>query len=88
MSSLMVIAGPNGSGKSTIHKGMQDISPGKYINPDMIQRRLGCSAQKAAQNAAETREYCLEKRADFTFETVLSRDDKIDFMRRGLGPGL
>ncbi|MBQ1506860.1 MAG: zeta toxin family protein [Ruminococcus sp.] len=77
---LLVFAGPNGSGKSTITAGINVI--GEYINADLIQRELGCDALEAAQIATKTREYFLEKEKSFTFETVMSTPEKIDFLKR------
>lgn len=78
MSELMVFAGPNGSGKSTITKRIGII--GDYVNPDLIAKYMHCSDQEAADNADKTREKLLSLHRDFTFETVLSRQNKIDLM--------
>lgn len=87
MPQLWVFAGPNGSGKSTVTRKVIDIAPGVYINADLIQEKLGCSAMEAALNAEETREYYLELNEDFTFETVLSTDRNLNLMQRAKEQG-
>ena len=67
---LLVFAGPNGSGKSSITGSIPII--GQYINADLIQKTRKCSALEAAQNAAQTRQYCIDHQLSFTMETVLS----------------
>lgn len=54
---LTVYGGPNGSGKSTITE--QHKPTGPYVNADMIQKYLGCTALEAAVNAEKTRELLL-----------------------------
>lgn len=88
---LIVIAGPNGSGKTTItskilrHEWLEDAV---YVNPDNVaQERFGdWNSAEAVLNAAryceEWREACLAKRQSLIFETVLSTDNKVDFIRR------
>ena len=93
---LIVIAGPNGSGKTTVteqilrHEWMEDAI---YINPDIVaQERFGDwnSAEAVKQSIAyceELREECLRERKSLIFETVLSRRDKVDFIRRAKEAG-
>ena len=93
---LIVIAGPNGSGKTTVteqilrHEWMEDAV---YINPDIVaQERFGDwnSAEAVKQSIAyceELREECLRERKSLIFETVLSRRDKVDFIRRAKEAG-
>ena len=88
---LIVIAGPNGSGKTTItskilrHEWLEDAL---YINPDQVaQDRFGDwnspeAVLKAAQYCEEQREACLRQGQSLIFETVLSTDSKVDFIRR------
>lgn len=77
---LVVIAGPNGSGKSTIMNG---VNPGGFfVNADEIQIELGCDALTAAKIATATREFFLENRESFSFETVLSTKRNLDLMAR------
>ena len=80
MPRLLVFAGPNGSGKSTVTEKVGIV--GKYVNADEIKRILGCSDLEAAETAENTREYLLENKEDFTFETVLSTPRNIDLMKR------
>ena len=88
---LIVIAGPNGSGKTTItsrilrHEWLEDAV---YVNPDQVaQDRFGDwnspkAVLQAAQYCEQQREECLANRQSFIFETVLSSDGKVDFIRR------
>ena len=88
---LIVIAGPNGSGKTTItskilkHEWLENAL---YINPDQVaQDRFGDwhspeAVLQAAQFCEEQREACLQQGKSLIFETVLSSDGKVDFIRR------
>ena len=88
---LIVIAGPNGSGKTTItskilkHEWLENAL---YINPDHVaQDRFGDwnspeAVLKAARYCEEQREACLRQGQSLIFETVLSTDSKVDFIRR------
>jgi len=93
---LIVIAGPNGSGKTTItskilkHEWMEDAV---YVNPDQVaQERFGdWNSKEAVMQAVEycekQRENCLSDRKSLIFETVLSSEDKVDFIRRAREAG-
>ena len=88
---LIVIAGPNGSGKTTItskilkHEWLENAL---YVNPDQVaQDRFGdwnspVAVLQAAQYCEEQREECLRQGQSLIFETVLSTDSKVDFIRR------
>ena len=88
---LIVIAGPNGSGKTTItskilrHEWLEDAV---YVNPDQeAQDRFGDwnspeAVLQAARYCEEQREACLRDRRSLIFETVLSSEGKVDFVRR------
>lgn len=93
---LIIIAGPNGSGKTTItskilrHEWMEDAV---YINPDQVaQDRFGDwnsldAVMQAAQYCEELREACLLDKQSIIFETVLSSESKVDFIRRAKEAG-
>lgn len=93
---LIVIAGPNGSGKTSItskilkHEWVEDST---YINPDNVaNEEFGDwnsqeAVLKAAKHCAEWREKCLAKRESLIFETVMSADDKVDFILRAKKAG-
>ncbi len=93
---LIVIAGPNGSGKTTItskilrHEWLEDAV---YVNPDQVaQDRFGDwnspkAVLQAAQYCEQQREECLANRQSLIFETVLSSDGKVDFIRRAKEAG-
>ena len=88
---LIVIAGPNGSGKTTITSKIlkhEWLEGAVYINPDQVaQDRFGDwnspeAVMKAAQYCEEEREACLCNKQSLIFETVLSSENKVDFIRR------
>lgn len=93
---LIVIAGPNGSGKTTVtskilkHEWMEDAV---YINPDIIaQEKFGDwnsvnAIHQSIEYCEKLREDCLENKQSLIFETVLSRIDKVDFVKRALDNG-
>ena len=93
---LIVIAGPNGSGKTTItskilkHEWLEDAL---YINPDQVaQDRFGDwnspeAVLQAAQYCERQREECLMSGRSLIFETVLSSEGKVDFIRRAREAG-
>ena len=82
---IIVFAGPNGSGKSTITEAAHILEP--YINADEIKKALGCSDQEAAEIADRRRMDCIEQGADFTFETVLSTERKLELLRYAKSKG-
>ena len=93
---LIVIAGPNGSGKTSVTKMFlhHEWAVGTtYINPDEVANdKFGDWNSKeavliAANYCCEWREKCLAKRESFVFETVMSADDKIDFILRAKEAG-
>lgn len=93
---MIVIAGPNGSGKTTVteqilrHEWMEDAV---YINPDIVaQERFGdwnseTAVKQSIAYCEQLREQCLVQRNSLIFETVLSRDDKVDYIRRAKEAG-
>jgi predicted ABC-type ATPase len=93
---LLVIAGPNGAGKTTVTTRLREErwSEGvEYLNPDEIARdRFGDwnspdAVLKAAEWTKQRREELLTQRAGMAFETVLSTDEKIDFLARAKDDG-
>ena len=93
---LIVIAGPNGSGKTTIttkilhHQWMENAV---YINPDQIAKdKFGDwnsveAVMQSVKYCEALREQCLAERKSLIFETVLSADDKLDYIRRAKDAG-
>lgn len=93
---LIVIAGPNGSGKTSVtsrllkHEWVEDSL---YINPDVIAKEIfgdwnsPDAVVKAANYCAELREECLKERRSLIFETVMSANDKLDFILRAKEAG-
>lgn len=93
---LIIIAGPNGSGKTSItHKVLQHqwIEDCVYINPDDIAKNTFGdwnsyeAVMKAAILSTQMREECINAEKSLIFETVLSADDKVDFVKRAKEKG-
>lgn len=82
---ILVFAGPNGSGKSTVTRGFQVV--GEYINADEIKKRENCDDLTAAKTATAIREYLIEQRKSFTFETVLSSERNVELLRKARDAG-
>lgn len=93
---LIVIAGPNGSGKTSVtsrilhHEWMENAV---YINPDIIaQEKFGDwnskeAVMQAVKYCEELREKCLIEHKSLIFETVLSVEDKLDYILRAKEAG-
>lgn len=93
---LIIIAGPNGSGKTSItHKVLQHqwLADCVYINPDDIAKNTFGdwnsyeAVMKAAILSTQMREDCISEGKSLIFETVLSADDKVDFVKRAKQKG-
>ncbi len=93
---IIIIAGPNGSGKTSVTKRFlhHEWAAGTmYINPDEIAKEVFGdwnsheAVLKAANYSSELREKCLREHKSFVFETVMSADDKIDFIIRAKQEG-
>ncbi|MCL2436529.1 MAG: zeta toxin family protein [Clostridiales bacterium] len=69
---VFAFAGPNGSGKTTVARSLPTF--GTYVNADDIKAEYGLSDLDAAQQAEALRNMLIEKRVDFSFETVLSTE--------------
>lgn len=94
--SLIVVAGPNGSGKTSLttkvlqHKWLEGCP---YINADNIARDVFGdwnsieSVLSAARLAEAERERYLREHKSMAFESVLSGQDKIDFIKRAKDSG-
>lgn len=88
---LIVIAGPNGSGKTTITSKIlhhEWLENSVYINPDNVaQDKFGNwnsreSILKSIKYCERLRERCLDERRSLIFESVMSADDKVTFIRK------
>lgn len=82
---VLVLAGPNGSGKSTITQYFEII--GKYTNADDMVKATGMSNAEAAILADKSRYQSIEDKEDFTFETVLSSNYKINILQKAKDEG-
>lgn len=82
---VLVLAGPNGSGKSTITQYFDKI--GTYTNADDIVAATGMSNQEAAGFVDHKRYEAIENGEDFTFETVLSSQYKIEILKKAKESG-
>lgn len=93
---LIIIAGPNGSGKTTITEQLLSHEWGdecSYINPDNIARdKFGDwnsedAVLKAAKFATEQRYQLLDSGKSVVFETVLSSDEKLEYIKKAKEAG-
>ena len=93
---MIVIAGPNGSGKTSVTQKFLHHEWGEgtlYINPDEVAKnKYGDwnspeAVLKAANYCAGLREKCLSERKSFVFETVMSAEEKVDFIIRSKQAG-
>ena len=93
---LIVIAGPNGSGKTSTTRLVikhEWADQCVYINPDEIaQTKFGDwndvnAVRQSVEYCEEWREQLLHDHKDFIFETVLSSDGKVDFLKRAKEEG-
>ena len=82
---ILVLAGPNGSGKTTITQFLDIV--GTYTNADDMVSATGMSNEEAAIRADEMRYNSIEKKEDFTFETVLSSRYKLDILEKAKSEG-
>ncbi|MDO4485938.1 MAG: zeta toxin family protein [Bacillota bacterium] len=82
---VLVFAGPNGSGKSTIKQYFEIV--GEYTNADDIVAATGTSNENAAMFVDQRRYESIEKKEDFTFETVLSSNYKLDILKKAKEEG-
>lgn len=93
---LIIIAGPNGSGKTTITEQLLSHEWGDeciYINPDNIARdKFGDwnsedAVLKAAKFATEQRYQLLDSGKSVVFETVLSSEEKLEYIKKAKEAG-
>ena len=82
---ILVFAGPNGSGKSTIKDYFDCV--GTYTNADDVAAVTGMSNEEAALFVDKMRYTSIDKKEDFTFETVLSSHYKLDILQKAKDEG-
>lgn len=86
---IIVFAGPNGSGKSSIINNVMNQSgfPDIYICPDIYAEQFSYITdikeryKKSMELCSKLRQKCLDNEYSFAFETVLSRRDKLEFLK-------
>lgn len=82
---VLVLAGPNGSGKSTIIQFFDKV--GEYTNADDVVSSTGMSNEDAARFVDKRRYTSIDNKEDFTFETVLSSNYKMELLRKAKAEG-
>lgn len=91
---LLIIAGPNGSGKSSLVTSAElDFADNRIINPDNYARgMIGDESEyekyRFAMDMCKVyREELLQGGKSFGFETVASREDKLQFAKKAKSLG-
>lgn len=102
MSRVRLIAGPNGSGKTTLFstlQGHKDVHFGQYINPDDVALTLNDyqidgkaisnieKAKMAQAICTGLRERYLELNLSLTYESVMSHNSHLEFIKRAKAAG-
>ena len=82
---VLVFAGPNGSGKTTVTRGLPTF--GVYVNADDLKAEYNLTDIEAAQQAELLRNALVNKRADFSFETVLSTERNLLLLEKAKSLG-
>lgn len=82
---VLVLAGPNGSGKSTITTFFEKV--GQYTNADDVVMSTGMDNMEAAKLVDKMRYESIDRREDFTFETVLSSSYKLNILKKAKQEG-
>ena len=82
---VLAFAGPNGAGKSTVKRGLPVF--GTYVNADDLKSEYNLTDLEAAQQAEALRHKLLEKKADFSFETVLSTERNLLLLNKAKEAG-
>ena len=77
---VLVFAGPNGSGKSTIKQYFEIV--GTYTNADDIVAATGMDNMEATILVDKMRYDSIDKKEDFTFETVLSSSRNVELLKK------
>ena len=92
---LLIVAGPNGSGKSSlVYMTELSVELDKIINPDNFARALSNEIKDPAERYRIAMDSCealrnalLEQGKSFGFETVASREDKLEFVKKAKSKG-
>lgn len=82
---VLAFAGPNGSGKTTVTRGLPPF--GVYVNADDLKTEYNLTDLEAAQQAELLRNSLLEKKANFSFETVLSTERNLLLLEKAKSLG-
>jgi predicted ABC-type ATPase len=99
---VRLIAGPNGSGKTTLFSTLQshkDVRFGQYINPDdvaltLANYKLSGSPINAHERAKMSQAICtglreryLELKLSLTYESVMSHESHLEYIKRAKTAG-
>lgn len=82
---VLFFAGPNGAGKSTITDFFELV--GEYTNADQFANVTNMSNYDAAKEVDSRRYKAIKEKRDFSFETVLSSNYKMDILREAKKEG-
>ncbi len=82
---VLVFAGPNGSGKSTVTGYFEIV--GEYTNADDIVASAGIDNVTATRMVDERRYAAISEKRDFSFETVLSSEYKMQILEKAKDSG-
>ena len=82
---VLAFAGPNGSGKTTVKQALPTF--GTYINADELKAEYGLTDLEAAQKAEALRNALIDKKVDFSFETVLSTERNLLLLEKARNLG-
>lgn len=86
---IVAIAGPNGAGKSTFYHAHIRPAGLRFVNADVLARRLAMEPYAAARLADSIRWELVRQRESFVFETVFSDPvgEKVAFLKTAAQAG-
>jgi len=86
---IVAIAGPNGGGKTTFYHAHLQPAGLRFVNADVLARKLNIEPYSAARVAASIRQELVRQRESFVFETVFSDTvgEKLAFLKEAAQEG-